>query len=276
MRAAPEIRNESVAGLFYPGDPRRLRDAVKRMLDGAGVAPADRAVSGVIAPHAGYAFSGVTAGLGYSRVQGRRYDAVVVVSPSHRQFFEGCSVFSGKGYRTPLGTLFVNQEMADELVGAGTCIHRGVRGHGNEHAVEVQIPFLQVALPDVSIVPVVMGNQTEDVSLDLGEALGELAGRHRVLLVASSDLSHFHPRDEALQLDTVMIDHVRMLRYRDLLRDLRNGRVEACGGGPVAAVLAALEQRGVQGFEILRYSTSGEVTGDDTGVVGYMSAVAYA
>ncbi len=233
-------------------------------------------VYGIISPLAGYLFSGLTAAHGYSLLRGNRYDAVIIVSPSHREYFDGISLYAGDAYGTPFGLVPVNKDLKSELVEGDTCLAVSFHGHGAEHAIEVQLPFLQEVLIDLSIVPIVIGNQRKDLCLELGTLLAQVIRGKEVLLVASSDLSHYHSRAEAEVLDRVVIDDVSAFDYNRLLDDLASGRTEACGGGPVASVLSALHQNGIRHVEILDYRTSGDVTGDDTQVVGYLSAAMFA
>jgi AmmeMemoRadiSam system protein B len=274
MTTSVQVRESSVSGLFYPRDASTLRREIRELLDRCGRQTISGNVVGVISPHAGYMYSGFTAAHGYSLLQGRKYEAVIIVSPSHREYFDGVSLYAGDAYRTPFGAVPVNKKVRDELSG-GRFTTVDFHGHGAEHAVEVQLPFLQEVLHDLSIVPIVIGNQQKELCLELGELLGGVTRGRDILLVASSDLSHYHTRDEAEVLDAVAIGDIAAFAPMRLLDDLAAGRTEACGGGPVAAVLSALHRNGVRKVEILDYRTSGDVTGDNTQVVGYVSAAMY-
>jgi AmmeMemoRadiSam system protein B len=227
----------------------------------------------MILPHAGYAYSGPAASLGYVLLAGKVFDRVVIVSPSHREYFDGISVFDGDGYRTPLGDLLVDHEARKELVADDPLIGASRLGHRQEHAIEVHLPFLRKVLGDVRIVPIVMGEQKRDYCLHLGTRLAEVFTGTNTLFIASSDLSHYHPYQEAESLDSVTIGDVERFDYEMLLSDLEAERTEACGGGPMAAVLAATRQLGANRAEILCHCNSGDVTGDRTSVVGYLSSV---
>ena len=268
------IRASAVAGVFYPADPGELARTIAGLNLGREpeVSPGIR---GIIAPHAGYLYSGPTAGRAYGRLARGGYDIVVVVAPSHREYFEGVSVYDGEAYRTPLGTVSVDRDLRDALIQAAPFVVASAEGHGEEHAVEVHLPFLQTALGTFPFLPLVIGHQTPETCFALGEALSRLLCHRRGLIVASTDLSHFHSDSEAREIDAVAIGDVRGFDPRALMSHLTEGAAEACGGGPVVAVMTALRGLGATRVEVMGYATSGDVTGDLRSVVGYLSAVAF-
>lgn len=276
MKASAVVRPPVVGGLFYPGDPEVLKrevDALMRQVERSRV---KGKIRGIVSPHAGYPYSGLTAAHGYALLQGSSYATVVIVSPSHHEFFDGVSVYSGRGYRTPLGTLEVNEALRDQLVGCCTCAEVSDRGHNQEHAIEVQLPFLQHILGTFKILPVVVGNQKRKHCFELGESLASILKQEDYLLVASTDLSHYHSAAIANRLDTLVIDDINTFNYDKLMNDLEQGKTEACGGGPTVAVMVALHQLGVEELRVIHHCNSGDVTGDFDRVVGYLSAVACA
>jgi hypothetical protein len=270
------VRESAVAGLFYPGEPRVLERDVDGMLAAAPKAEGARPVAAVVVPHAGYMYSGATAAKAYACLRGASYDTVVVVSPSHREYFEGVSVYPGDAYETPLGPVPVDAELRAALVRASRCVSVTLRGHRSEHAVEVQLPFLQRALGSFRLLPVVIGDQSRSVCFELGDALGALLRGRSALLVASTDLSHFHTAREAGILDGAFISLLERGDEEGIMRSLEERSTEACGGGPVVAVLHALRVLGRASIRVVGRSTSGDVSGDVQSVVGYVSAVAYA
>ena len=267
------IRPAAVAGVFYPGDPGELAGLIAEMISAQPV-EATPGIRGIIAPHAGYAYSGPTAAAAYGKLVRGGYDTVVVVAPSHREFFEGVSVYDGEGYLTPLGIVTVDRDLRDALIAATPSVHASAEGHRGEHAVEVHLPFLQTVLGEFSFLPLVVGHQTPGICFALGEALSAALRDRRALLVASTDLSHFHGDREAREIDAVMIGDVRGFDSRSLMSHLTEGATEACGGGPAVAVLTAVKSLGATRVEVVGYATSGDVTGDRRSVVGYMSAIA--
>ncbi len=268
------VRRAVVAGAFYPGEPDALASTIDRYLDAAGSPDLDGEVVALVAPHAGYVYSGGVAAHAYAAVRGRTYDTVIVVAPSHRAAFRGASVFDGSSYETPLGAVPIDRESVSELRQRGLVFEP--RAHSQEHSLEVQVPFLQRSLESFELVPIVMGEQSEAAVRSLAAAMsGVVAERpdRRYLLVASTDLSHYHSQEDARRLDRVIVESVDAFDPEGLLRALASGECEACGGGPTAAVLMAARELGAAGAEVLRYATSGDVTGDMSQVVGYMAAV---
>jgi len=271
-----EVRHPVVAGAFYPGDPQSLADDVDGFLDAAGTQELDGEIVGIISPHAGYVYSGAVAGRAYACVRGMSFDTVVVVAPSHRFSFRGASVFGGVGYETPLGIVPVDRELADGIADPSGDSGFEPRAHSEEHSLEVQVPFLQRALGDFHMVPIVMGDQSEVAVRQLASRIVSAirgAEGKRVLLVASTDLSHYHSHDEAVELDSHVIRAVEDFDPERLLASLARGECEACGGGPTAVVMMAARELGARTSTVVGYATSGDVTGDKSQVVGYMAAV---
>jgi AmmeMemoRadiSam system protein B len=267
------MRKPAVAGMFYPASPGELERTVRDLLENVIVRVGAGRVVGIIAPHAGYQYSGETAAQAYAQVQGQSRDVVVVIAPSHREFFDGISVYPGDGYETPLGGIPIDMEVRDRLREVLPGLMMSTQGHGTEHALEVQLPFLQCALQPFTLVPLVIGHQSRGHCFALGEALGEVCSGKDVLLVASTDLSHFSPVASAKQLDAVVAEDITVFDPQRLMRDLEAGVGEACGGGPVAAVMTACDRLGARRARILGRTHSGMVTGDHQSVVGYLSAV---
>ena len=268
------IRKPSVAGFFYPSSPRKLRDEINLMLDVSKPEKEYNEVFGIVAPHAGYGYSGKTAAYAYNTVKDKNYETVIVISPSHRQYFAGVSVYAGSAYRTPLGDAVINKEFVAKLIEADNVIFEGTHGHGAEHALEVQIPFIQTVFGNVTIVPLVMGDQKDSVVYRLAEAIAQTTDE-KTLVIASSDLSHFYTKDSADKLDSVVEDNINSFNYEQLLADLNSRNCEACGGGPIAAMMKAAETKGYTNAKVLERTDSGDITGDYTEVVGYLSAVVY-
>ena len=267
------IRPCAACGAFYAGDAADLRKEVDDLLQGARTAPL-AGIKGIVAPHAGYMYSGRTAALVYGPLSGSGYRSVVIVSPSHRDRFPGVSAYDGDGYATPLGIVPVDAELRELLVRPPSPVALSRLGHRDEHAVEVHLPFLQRVLGEFSFVPLVMGDQDPGTCFALGETLGRVIAGKKVLLVASTDLSHFLSRQQAKGLDAVVMDDVGKFDAPGLMEDLEKGTAEACGGGPTVAVMTALKILGARAMRVAQYATSGDVTGDDRRVVGYMSAIA--
>lgn len=267
------VRGAAVAGMFYPDDPHELAETIEELTREA-ASQGGGHIRGIIAPHAGYMYSGPTAARAYGRLAGATYETVVVVAPSHREFFEGVSVFEGTAYRTPLGTVEVDVKLREELIANCPCVHASFAGHRDEHAVEVHLPFLQQMLGRFRFLPLVIGHQTPETCFELGKGLARVLEHRDALLVASTDLSHFYPDETARNIDAVMIADVRRFDGDGLMAHLTGGAAEACGGGPTVAVMTALKTLGATRMDVVDYATSGDVTGDRRNVVGYLGAIA--
>jgi len=270
-----EIRKPAVAGTFYPADVRILSQQVKEFLSRAKKENISGEVIGLISPHAGYMYSGQVAAYAFKLLEGKKFDVVVVVAPSHRAYFRGASVYDRGSYETPLGLVPVNQELCKKLREQSSIIHSSTQGHTQEHALEVQLPFLQETIGKFHLVPIVLGDQSYQTCTEVARALRNVLQGQKALLVASTDLSHFHSYDRAVKLDNVILDDIRAFDPQKLAQDLESGRGEACGGGPVITVMLAAKEMGANKVQVLKYMNSGDVTGDRSSVVGYAAAVIY-
>ena len=269
-----QIRPAAVAGAFYPGDAKELAATVDGFLAHASVPAQKGQIIALVAPHAGYPFSGAVAAHSYALLKGRPTHRVVVIAPSHYEAFPFASVYEGDAYATPLGTIAVDKEFARKLSRSNPLIKLSSRGHvpsadGAEHSLEVQLPFLQRTLQDFRLVPIVMGEQSYEASRALGVALAELVRGTDTLIVASSDLSHYHPYDQAATLDGKTLNAIGEWDYLTLSDNFQSRTWEACGGGPIVAAMIAAERLGATRAQVIKYANSGDVTGDRSRVVGY-------
>ncbi len=274
-----KVRQPHVAGQFYPDDPVELTKTIAGYFSQVEDLDVTGEPVALICPHAGYQYSGKVAAHAYKLLKSTSFNTVVVISPSHTMFFNGAAVYDGGMYRTPLGDIPVDIDFVGKLTSINPRIslsdsgHNG-RGGRHEHALEVQLPFLQIALGSFMLVPVVMGDQEYETCRALGEALGEFAVPGKTLIVASSDLSHFHSYDEAKQLDQRAADAIAAFSPSKLMKTLESGETEACGGGPIAAAMIAAQKMGGSKAHILQMANSGDVEpGFSDQVVGYLSAV---
>lgn len=267
-------RTPVVAGTFYPGDMKTLSNDIQNYFNKAPSYEISGKILGLVAPHAGYMYSGFTASVAYKQLIGKEYKTVVIISPSHREYFHGVSVFPGAGYETPLGKVEIDSDMRQRLLECGKPIIESIQGHRGEHALEVQLPFLQSVLNDFKILPLVMGDQEAGLCKSIGEKIASvLEGREDVIIVASSDLSHFYSAKIAEKLDKVIINDINNYDWEILLEHLSTKETEACGGGPIIAMLLASKKLGANESKVLHYSDSGDITGDKNEVVGYLSAI---
>jgi AmmeMemoRadiSam system protein B/AmmeMemoRadiSam system protein A len=222
-----------------------------------------------------YMYSGQVAAHAYKLLEGKKYDIVVIVAPSHRAYFHGASVYPTGGYRTPLGIVPVAEEITEALRKKSSLIDFIPQAHSQEHSLEIQLPFLQVVLKDFRLVPIVMGDQDLQTCEEVSRAVAEAIKGKNALLIASTDLSHFHTYDKTVALDQQFVQHVKEFDPEGLNKALGGGQCEACGGGPVVAVMLAAQALGADKSEVLNYANSGDVTGDRSRVVGYMAGALY-
>ena len=273
---AEEIIRESViAGSWYPGHPTVLRKDIERYLEKAQPPPLSGELRALIVPHAGYMYSGGVAAHAYRLLQDRPFERVVIVAPSHRARFKGASVYSLGGYRTPLGVVPLDREIVDGLLRHSSVVRFVPEADAEEHSLEIQLPFLQVVLEEFRLTPIIMADQSLPFCEKLAEVLCETCRDLDVLLIASSDLSHFHPYAEAKQLDQVVCDRVASFDPTGLSRDLQAGECEACGAGPMMTTMLAAKGLGANKAKVLNYANSGDVAGDKRGVVGYLAAALF-
>lgn len=271
-----KIRQPAVAGLFYSSQKETLQREVAMYLENSPSLDDIQTIYGLVAPHAGYMYSGGVAARAYRQIVDREYEVVVVISPSHRVYFEEVSVYHGKAYSTPLGEIPVDTELAQAIAGEDSrLIYSGIGHDIDEHALEVQLPFLQHTLEDFTLIPIVMGDQNDENVQALSDALAKHLKGRKALIVASSDLSHYYSYDKAVLLDGVVVEDINNFDDKKLAHDLKNGVCEMCGGGPVLATMKACRALGASKSKVILYRNSGDVTGDRSQVVGYLAALFY-
>jgi AmmeMemoRadiSam system protein B len=262
------IREPAVAGRFYPGDATSLAAELDRCL---GPAPAERRTAiGVVVPHAGYVYSGAVAGAVYARVAVPA--RAILLGPNHTGQGAGRALAPDEGWRTPLGIVPVDATVAARLATA-TGVERDARAHRLEHALEVQVPFLQRVRPDVAIAPLVLAHLPWRACEALGRDVAEAAREAGALLVASSDMSHHVPASRARALDARALERILALDPEGLYEVVQRDEISMCGIVPATVMLVAARALGATHAELVRYSHSGEVTGDDDEVVGYAGVI---
>lgn len=271
------LRRAAVAGSWYPSAPAQLKSAVEEHLrladDAVGAADGrDGELVALVSPHAGLVYSGPVAAHGYRLLRHRPLDLIVLVGPSHYVPFQGVSIWPRGAFDTPFGALAIDETAAEALMKRCPAVHAVPEAHGREHSLEMQLPFLALLAGDVPILPLVMGQQTRETAFALGDALADLGGTRRALLVASSDLTHFLDARTAARLDAVVVRAVEDVDADGLMTVLERRPDHACGGGPMVSVLHAARLGGATRGEALRYADSGDVSGDKSSVVGYLSA----
>ena len=266
------VRKSTIAGQWYPGDPGTLQRMMAEFFDQVKEPDVKGDVVGLISPHAGYVYSGQVAAHAYAQVCGQQFDVVAIVSPVHRMYVGPYATADADAYQTPLHEIPLDTELVDavdERLGLTRL------PMDNEHSLEIQLPFLQAALGDFKLLPIMLGAQDWTHCTQLADTLVDVLTGKNALLVASTDLSHFHPASEAERLDHMVTDKIDAFDPEGLSRLLAQHKAEACGGGPVVSVMLAAQGLGANKAKTLYYAHSGHVTGDYSNVVGYAAGVLY-
>lgn len=262
------MRAPAVSGQFYPRNKNDLDREISRCFEGV---PADgKQVLGAVVPHAGYIYSGNTAAYVYSMLP--EADTFVILGPNHTGYGSPVSV-SSENWSTPLGEVGSDNEFIKAL--PKRIIDTDETAHKYEHSIEVQLPFLQHRFSDFKIVPICMGMQDEETALDVGSELAEAMGKvnKKVVIIASSDFSHYKPDKVAREDDAYFINSILNMDMPGFYRKLYERNASVCGYGPIAAMLTATKELGATKATLLKYSTSGDTTGDFSAVVGYAGII---
>ncbi|MFA4936102.1 MAG: MEMO1 family protein [Candidatus Methanoperedens sp.] len=262
------MRAPAVSGQFYPRSKNDLEREISRCFEG--VPPGEKAVLGAVVPHAGYIYSGNTAAYVYSALP--EADTFVFLGPNHTGYGSPVSV-SGESWSTPLGEVSSDSEFIRAL--PKRIIDLDETAHKYEHSIEVQLPFLQHRFRDFSIVPICMGMQDEETALDVGMELAEAIRkvRKKVVIIASSDFTHYKPDKVARENDAYYINSILEFDVPGFYRRLYERSASVCGYGAIAAMLTAAKALGAKKATLLKYSTSGDTTGELAAVVGYAGIV---
>jgi len=267
----------AVAGMFYPSSEEELRKEIERSFlheIGPGRLPTrsreNRRPPALIAPHAGYMYSGPVAAHAYLQLEDRSVKTAIILGPNHYGVGTPVSIYPEGEWVTPLGKIEVDENLAMELAKLSDVFSLDEMSHEREHSIEVQLPFLQYVLGEFKLVPICVLDQSLETSIRVGEALSEiLRRRNDVLLVASTDMTHYEPHERAKEKDSKAIAEISSLNVDGLYRVISEDNVSMCGYGPVAAILHACRRARASGAQLLKYATSGDVTGDYSSVVGY-------
>lgn len=270
-----KIRESVIAGTWYSDQPEILENEIRKYLSQAKASSIEGELVGLVSPHAGYRYSGGVAAHAYKLLEQQPFDRVLILAPSHRAYFRGASIYHLGGYRTPLGVVPLDREPIEALMRHSSLISHIPQADAQEHSLEIQLPFLQVALGSFRLTPIIMGDQSFEFCEKLAEVIAEACRGKRILLVASSDLSHYHPYHEARKLDQTVLDRVTAFDPQGLSKNLSMADCEACGGGPIMTLMLVAHSLGANAAKVLHYANSGDVTGESKEVVGYMSAAFY-
>jgi AmmeMemoRadiSam system protein B len=268
------VRPSVLAGTgWYPGNPKLLRKTIEQYFDRVTLPPVQGTILGLISPHAGFEFSGQVAAYGYKQLLKKQFDLVVVVSPLHRMFASHYMTTSASFYETPLGQVPVDTESLEAL---SEMIQLDFVSHDNEHSLEIQLPFLQVALGAFKLIPVMVGVKEMDSCEDIVNGLLKISLQKNVLFIASSDLHHISNYQEVVENDQKVIQTLAGFDLNTIRKTLRPMDCTVCGKVPISIVLDVTKRLGANHCQILKHSNSGEVTGETQPgqyTVGYLSAV---
>lgn len=277
-RYEASVREPAVAGRFYTADPTKLTKAIDGYLEDA-VTPSKERPIAIIAPHAGYVYSGQICADAFAQAAAHNYDLIVLLGTNHTTAgFGGVSIYPSAGYRTPLGTAEIDEELAAELIAADGDFTFEPAVHTREHSIEVQVPFVQTLFPGVKILPAIIGTPDIDLCTRFGHALAKALHGRRALIVASSDLSHYPAYEDANIIDkktleaiaTMDPEHVQATMWEQLEKDVPNLSTCACGAGPVLTAITAAKRLGATSARIISYANSGDASvGKRLRVVGY-------
>ncbi|MEM2141295.1 MAG: MEMO1 family protein [Nitrososphaera sp.] len=277
----PARRPPAVAGMFYPSNPSELRTTIDQSFRnrkfGPGMPPpslTERKIYGMVTPHAGYMYSGAVAANGYYQISSHEFSNAVIVGPNHYGIGSGVATMKGGVWETPLGQVEVNGQWAEGMAKRSGIVDFDDMAHSRDHCLEVQLPFLQYIRDQFTIVPVILMMQDIDTAYDLGKAIADTAAESDdTVLIASSDLTHYEPNESAHKKDSELISTMLELNVPKFYSVLERMDVSACGYGAIASIMVAAKSLGATRGELLKYATSGDVTGDTSAVVGYSSVV---
>ncbi len=277
-------RSPAVAGQFYPADPDQLKETIEECFkhelgpgDVPEVSSSPCEVPGAVVPHAGYQYSGPVAAHTYKTLaEAGTPETVVILGPNHTGMGTAVATMTSGRWKTPLGAVEIDSEFARELVEECGVVDDDLEAHVQEHSIEVQLPFLEYLYGDeFKFVPVCMAMHDLKTARELGEAIAKVAEDldRNVVVLASTDLTHYEPHDVAQEKDEKVIEKIVELDEQAMVEVVERHNVSMCGVGPTAATIVAVKELGAERGELLKYATSGDVTGDRSQVVGYAAVV---
>ena len=275
-----QIRTPAVAGMFYPDEPKELKslvhDCFMHQFGPGKIPPAEstKKIFGIICPHAGYVYSGSIACHSFYKISSIPIELFIIIGPNHWGI--GCNVASMRDciWETPLGNVEVDSESVKELSKISGTIELDFFSHTKEHSLEVQIPILQeVFSKGFKILPIVLIDQTKNTAIELGRCIAKIAKKKNSMIIGSSDFTHYEENNFAHKQDMALIEPILTLDLDSFYKILYEKKITACGYGAIATTMAACKELGATKGELLKYATSGDITGDKSSVVGYGSII---
>jgi len=275
--AADDVKKADLAGSWYPGSESQLSAMLEGYMAQAVLSNIPEKIIAVISPHAGYLYSGPVAAYSFKAVSSMDVDTVVIIGFSHRKYFDAIAVYDRGSFQTPLGVLPVDKDLAKALVMSDKRFYVNPEAFSGENSIEMMLPFIRHVFKgkDIKIVPVVIGVQSYENAEILGTKLAGLLKDKKSLIVASTDMSHYHPYGEANTIDNVAIEALKTMDPKTFFDKVSLEKCEACGVGAVTAAMIAAKALGADSIDILKYANSGDTSGQKNSVVGYVSAAMY-
>lgn len=271
-----QIRQTAVAGTFYPGSKMELERDLSLLLENSPDVTVSKPIKSIIVPHAGYMYSGGVAARAYRQLLSKSYDFIVILAPSHYEPFDFISIFPGKALASPLGDILIEKEIVDLFIAQKSIFRLSELGYSSrEHSLEVQLPLLKWVQDDLKIVPMMMGDQVWDIIDQTTEELSNILKDKNFLIIASTDLSHYHSDGEARSMDQIVVNQINSFQPDQLYEDIMDKRCEMCGYGPAIVAMKTAREFGASVAKVLLYRNSSDMTGDTSKVVGYLAAIVY-
>ena len=273
-----QIRTPAVAGMFYPGEKNKLTKLIQDCFTHP-FGPEENSekkqskIFGVICPHAGFVYSGPIACNSIRSISSESPELFIIVGPNHWGIGRSVATMKDCKWETPLGSVEVDSESAEEICKLSQFIESDFFSHTREHSLEVQIPILQQTFSNFKILPISLINQSKEIAYDVGLAMSKIAKKKNTMIIGSSDFTHYEPNDFAHEQDMALIEPILEMDVEKFYNVLQKRKVTACGYGAIASTMIACKELGATKGELLRYATSGDVTGDTSSVIGYGSIV---
>lgn len=274
-----QIRTPAVAGMFYPNEKKELKKVIKECFlhnFGPGKIPPSnikKKIFGVICPHAGYVYSGPIACNSFYEISSDLPDLFIIIGPNHWGIGSSVATMIDTKWETPLGEVEVDSEIAEEISKLTDVIEIDNFSHSREHSLEVQIPILQEIATNFKIVPIALINQSKEIAIKVGIAVAKIAQKNKVMIIGSSDFTHYESNEFAHEQDSALIEPILELDVDRFYDILHKKDISACGYGAIASTMIACKEIGATKGELLKYATSGDISGDKSSVVGYGSII---
>ncbi|HXW03354.1 MAG TPA: MEMO1 family protein [Nitrosarchaeum sp.] len=274
-----QIRTPAVAGMFYPNEKKELKKVINECFlhnFGPGKIPPSnikKKIFGVICPHAGYVYSGPIACNSFYEISSDLPDLFIIIGPNHWGIGSSVATMIDTKWETPLGEVEVDSEIAEEISKLTDVIEIDNFSHSREHSLEVQIPMLQEIAVNFKIVPIALINQSKEIAIKVGSAVAQIAQKKKVMIIGSSDFTHYESNEFAHKQDSALIEPILELDVDRFYDILHKKDISACGYGAIASTMIACKEIGATKGELLKYATSGDISGDKSSVVGYGSII---